>query len=501
MPKPPLLPRLISLVTSEEQKKYEKWIEMNTVENTEIHILWFKTLFQKLEKLNFPEKVGQSLLNSWWEAQFPDNKTMAAVTQTLCRHTEDFFAYQLQEKYPERKQVDLVFALLLRGASSLFLKYYNRELKRFRTRRKMRVDFRYWLNYSQLLFVGYSWQLENIGAKKLRGIQPFSHQELSLVLDTTVTSYSLERSLYKLEVKEANTSPLEKYMLQDARKNLAEVSPQVKAVLILHDWYNYSGIPKTEKIKNDLAHFIEMSTFSGKDLSKTILGACYNRLGEWQKRAFRPELRLLRVKVYQAYLSVDIVHFNEALFLALVKLYCEWISSTQHRTSIHPSSERQARVAYHIASVKQELHPLILNMKDSEQEMAIRVMETYLAFESEDNDKMNELLLAWTQTRSVNIAYEAGIRWIKAKYLFLARNEEDLFYHTKNLVSFLQTHVHKKSMYSYFTSLRVSAQFIRRISTSLRKGRSTLTLKKRLKGELFIEDRDWLLAQLETIKP
>lgn len=500
MPKPPLLPRLISLVKPEERKKYEKWIEMNTVDSSETHILWLKTLLQKLEEINFPEKVEQELLNVWWKDRFPKHKTMAAVTQVLCRFTEDFFAYQLQEDYPDRKRVDLVFALLLRGSNQLFLKYYNRELKRFRTRHKMRIDFRYWLNYSQLLAVGYNWYLLNRTAKKARGMQPFSYQELSSVLDTTVVSYSLERSLFKLEMKGVDASPLELYMLQNSSNILTEDSPQVKAISILHDWYNSPGIPDTEKIQDDVGHFIKMSTFSGKDFSKTFLSICYNKLGEWQKRAYRPELRIQRGKVYQAFLCLDFVHFTKNQFLALVKLYCEGISSTQHRISIHPSPERQARVAPQITSVKKELYPIIMNLKETERENSIHIMETYLAFESEDNDKVNELLQNWAQNPSMSTLLEAGIKWIKAKYLFLAGDEEGLFEHAINLDSFLQTHIHKESMHTYFSSLRASSQFIRRISTSIRKGKSAASLEKKLKEANSIEDRDWLLAQIATKK-
>lgn len=445
MPKPPLLPRLISLIKPEERKKYEKWIEMSTTELSAIHIHWLKTLLQKLEEINFPEQVEQSVITSWWEERFPENKIMPAVTQTICRYTEDFFAYQLQEDYPDRKRVDLVFAMLLRGSNHLFLKYYNRELKRFRTRHKMRIDFRYWLNYSQLLLVGHNWYINNRAARKLRGTQPFSYQELSSTLDETVVSYSLERSLFKLDMKDVNISPIELRFLQDTKNKLPDASPQLKAISTIYDWGKSSEIPDTKEIEEAIAHVTSMSTFSGKDFSKTILSAYYNQLGEWHKQTFRPELRMQRVKIYQAFLSVDFAHFTEIQFFALVKLYCEGISAVQHRVSIHSSSERQAWVASHIVSVKQELEPIIMNLRDTERANSIHLMEIYLAFEAEDNDKLNLLLQNWAKAPSMSTVYEAGIRWIKAKHLFLAGDEEGLFEHSRNLDAFLHTHIQKKS--------------------------------------------------------
>lgn len=500
MPKPPLLPRLIRLVKPEERKKYEKWIEMNTVDSNTVHIQWFKTLFQKLEAMDFPEKVERASMISWWEDRFPEQspagRKVDGINQLLCRYTEDFFAYQLQEIYPNRKLVDLVFALLKRDGSSLFVKYYNRELKRFRNRLGLRVDFRYWLNYSQLLFIGKNWDTDNVGTKKVRGTKPFSEQELSSTLDETVVFYSLERGLFKLATENIKFSPIELHFLKEAHKDPTKTSPQIKAILTAHEWCNNPEIPDIKQVEVAVEHLIKMSVFSGKDLSQTLLALYYNVLNEWQKKSSRPELRMQNVKIYQAFLSNNSSQFSESEFLALLKLYCEVISSLQHRISIRPSARRQKTVGSYIHSTYSDLQEFIKNQQETKREYSMQVMDIYLAFESEDNHKLTSLLLVWAQNPMMHPFYEAGIRWVKAKYLFLLGDEEALFDHTRALDSFLQTQIQKEYSFQYFSALKVSSQFLRKISNSFQKEKSLNSLTQQLQKVELIEDRDWLLAQL-----
>lgn len=473
---------------------------MNAANSNEIHIHWFKTLFQKLEALGFPKKVEQVSLIMWWENRFPElspaNRRMEVINKFLCRYTEDFFAYQLQEAYPDRKKVDLVFALMLRDSTSLFVKYYNRELKRFRNRLGLKVDFRYWLNYSQLLFIGKNWDAYNLGNKKIRGTKPFSDQELSSTLDETVVAYSLERSLFKLATKNVEFSPIELYFLQEAHNGLTKVSPQIKAILTAHEWYNNPEIPDIEQVETAVEHVIKMSTCSGKDLSQTLLGAYYNVINEWQKKSSRPELRMQNVKIYQAFLSNSSSQFSESKFLALVKLYCEVISSAQHRVSIHPSTIRQETVASYIDSTHRDLQEVVNNQRETERENSTQVMDIYLAFESEDNHQLTSLLLVWAKNPMMHPFYEAGIRWIKAKYLFLLGDEEALYDHTRALDSFLQTQIQKEYSFPYFRALKVSSNFLRKISNSFQKEKSLNSLTEQLQKVELIEDRDWLLAQV-----
>lgn len=123
-------------------------------------------------------------------------------------------------------------------------------------------------------------------------------------------------------------------------------------------------------------------------------------------------------------------------------------------------------------------------------------MDIYLAFESEDNHQLTSLLLVWAQNPMMHPFYEAGIRWIKAKYLFLLGDEEALYDHTRALDSFLQTQIQKEYSFPYFRALKVSSHFLRKISNSFQKEKSLNSLTEQLQKVELIEDRDWLLAQV-----
>lgn len=491
MPKPFLLPRLIRLVKADERKKYEKWIEMQCVDMKTLHIQWFKTLYQKLEELDFPDKADFSEVNSWWNIRFPEhqeNRMIERLNRDLCRFTEEFFVYQLQDIYSDRKQVDLLFALSRRGAFHLFVKYANREFKRYRTLARIKLDFRYWLNFHQLLLVAMEWQSYHAGHKKIRGYKPISLEELNYTLENTLISYSLERGLFKTQTGH----PLNKIELQILEQVKINPTQHTQVLLNLNDWARRKEVPSREEVAHGIDHLFSAINFSSNDFAENVLTLFHNRLAIWERLENRHDLVQQKIRVYKKILSQQSIIFSPGHFFNLVKLYSELIGYVNRRISLTPSDIRQDQILPYVKAAKEDLERQVLKLPIAQQAEAIRLMSLHLSFELDEKAELAKKIRDWFTSPAGNPLYEAAARWLKAKFLMMDGEEDTLFSHTKALESFLQTNTRPPNLFTYLNHMKVSCRYIRRISSVVNKQKSTEKLEKELLQEQFIHDRSWL---------
>lgn len=501
MPKPSLLPRLISLVKPEERRKYEKWIEMSTVEMNTLHDAWFKTVLNHLAERNFPKQLDRETMLVWWQNRFPQSlpkRQMDRLNLDLCRFTEDFLTYEFQKTFADRNKVDLTFALLRRKAYRLFLKYYNRELKRYRSLSDIKLDFRYWTNYNQLLMVGMEWNNFNVGYKKTRGYKAISLEELRLSFNNTIVHFTLERGLFRLEQNEA-IGKVVSAILEEEKTN---PSNHIQSLLTIYDWSSRKDIPNIHEITQSVNQLLATSTTSSDDFLVNILSAYHNKLAAWEKRTNRYDLINHRISLYKHILEKHGGNFSTIHFFVLVKLHSELIGYVDRKISLKASSSRQHKIHRFIEAAKTDLLAQISKLSEPNQKTSHSIMQLHLCFELDDEQELVKLFHDWFNAPVINPLYEAAARWLKAKYLFFKKEEQELFIHTKAFEAFLHTSATTKSPeYSpYFTALKASCRYIRRISTAVNKGSPTTALEQRLSKETSIYDRPWLEAILQKSK-
>ncbi len=496
-----LLPRLIFSISSEERPRYQGWIAMEVSGKDTNHLAWFNHLWGELSSGSFPRHVDGATMMNWWEARFPHiphrTRQMVRLNQDLCRYTENFLAYQKSREYKDNFHADLVFSLFERKAYPLFIRYYNQAQKRFQEFSHGDQDFRTMLSYNQLLRVGSSFQIYGKNNRFARGFHKPGPAFKTTIHEVTSALYMVERALFKLD-ENGSLSPMEEAALDILGKHTDKLPAYVPLMLTFFEILGRDDPPSEKQVRAIIDQLEPGLKWCRLDLVTNMMNLLIMKLANWERQVHRYDLLHARAETTRYLSRRGLIYFNRYYFLYIVRMYLESIHYVAPRLQRQPDPLRQKEIGKHLASAQTSLDLFGKLLPKDDQASSFRVMDLMVAFENEDDTRLERLFVQLAQHAFMDNRYEIFARWTKARYLFLKEDEYEFDLHVKVFDAYLRNHLKDDEGVDTAQHALNSLAFLKKMQNQTRlRNQGYKWLETIYREETTLLDKPWILAVMK----
>ncbi len=496
MAKSPLLPRLMACIKENERAAFEKWVEMETVDQASAHVIWFRALWEKLAQHGFPSTVSQEQLNQWWAETFPGrpvaHRGMANLNLTLARITENFIAYQENKKLKARKHSGLLYGLLQRGDKRLFVSYLKNAKQAYQSYSIDRVDYQYFAGWKELLNIEKEWHFYHKD-KWYRGYEAHNQAMEDQVFSLASVMATIEVNLGRIE-KPEQLSFVERETYR-MLPHILDIAPDyAKVIYQMFLWNSVPEIPSQQDLQRCVNLLMGEYDRIRSDLAASLTILLQNLIKKWERSAVNaPYVLTYRAELYHQLMTRKFLVMSKNHFHNLTKIHFQAITLKHPRLRFSLDEERNDQVAPLLQSAYRFLERSIHDLPQDHREHAYFLLKAHYFFETEDNASLDEVFAQLAFTASPDKIYETSLRWLQTKYLFLRDNRApDLIDVLDRNIQYVRRNGVNSIYASFFVGMEQAFKAIRALATADPSTDNRESLRQMILDSEHLEDRIWL---------